>query len=109
MDPDLSKLDLDCWTPQNSPVVLPFEAVLKLDQKFQLMEMAYAKKVNFHILSQIVFLTDFGPGVLGPLAPKGQNGQTYNAQNKCFKTLDCRVGPLDQSPLGIQWDGLHQS
>ena len=44
-------------------MVLPFEAVLKLDQKFQLKEMAYAKKVNFHILSQIVFLTDFGPGV----------------------------------------------
>jgi hypothetical protein len=42
--------------------------------------MAHAKKVNFHILSQIEFPVDFGPGVLGPLAPKGQNGQTYNAQ-----------------------------
>ena len=42
--------------------------------------MAHAKKVNFHILSQIEFPADFGPGVLGPLAPKGQNGQTYNAQ-----------------------------
>jgi hypothetical protein len=38
------------------------------------------KKVNFHILSQIVFSADFGSGVLGPLAPKGLNGQTYNAQ-----------------------------
>ena len=38
------------------------------------------KKVNFHILSQIEFPVDFGPGVLGPLEPKGQNGQTYNAQ-----------------------------
>ena len=47
--------------------------ILKLDQKFQLWEKAYAKKVNFHILSQIVFPADFGPGVLGPLAPKGQN------------------------------------
>ena len=38
------------------------------------------KKVNFHNLSQIVFPADFGPGVLGPPVPKGQNGQTYNAQ-----------------------------
>ena len=38
------------------------------------------KKVNFHILSQIEFPADFGPGVLGPLEPKGQNGETYNAQ-----------------------------
>ena len=42
--------------------------------------MAHAKKVNFHILSQIVFPADFGPGVLGPVEPKGQNGQTYNTQ-----------------------------
>ena len=42
--------------------------------------MAHAKKVNFHFLSQIVFPADFGPGVLGPFALKGQNGQTYNAQ-----------------------------
>ena len=42
--------------------------------------MAHAKKVNFHFLSPIVFPADFGPGVLGPLAPKGQNGQTYNGQ-----------------------------
>jgi hypothetical protein len=34
------------------------------------------KKVNF----QIEFPADFGPEVLGPLKPKGQNGQTYNAQ-----------------------------
>ena len=47
--------------------------VLKIDKKFQLSEMAHAKKVKFHILSQIVFPVDFGPGVLGPLAPKGQN------------------------------------
>ena len=38
--------------------------VLKLDQKFQLREMAHAKKVNFHFLSPIVFPADFGPGVL---------------------------------------------
>ena len=44
------------------------------------MEMAHAKKVNFHFLSQIVFPADFGPGVLGPFALKGQNGQTYKAQ-----------------------------
>ena len=44
------------------------------------MEMAHAKKVNFHFLSQIVFSADFGPGVLGPFALKGQNGQTYEAQ-----------------------------
>ena len=37
--------------------------VLKIDQKFQLREMAHAKKVNFHILSQIVVPADFGPGV----------------------------------------------
>ena len=42
--------------------------------------MAHAKKVNFHFLSPIVFPADFGPGVLGPLALKGQNGQTYNGQ-----------------------------
>ena len=42
--------------------------------------MAHAKKINFHVLSQIVFPADFGPGVLGPLEPKGQNGQTHNAQ-----------------------------
>ena len=42
--------------------------------------MAHAKKVNFHVLSQIVFPADFGPGVQGPLAEKGQNWQTYNAQ-----------------------------
>ena len=24
MDPDLPKLDLDCWTPQISPAVLPY-------------------------------------------------------------------------------------
>ena len=54
--------------------------VLKIDQKFQLREMAHAKKVNFHFLSQIVFPADFGPGVLGPFALKGQNRQTYNAQ-----------------------------
>jgi hypothetical protein len=42
--------------------------------------MAHTKKVNFCILSQIEFPADFGPGVLGPLEPKGQNGTTYNAQ-----------------------------
>jgi hypothetical protein len=34
-----------------------------LVQKFQLREMAHAKIVNFHILSPILFPTDFGPGV----------------------------------------------
>ena len=38
------------------------------------------KKVNFHILSQIEFPADFGSEVLGPLEPKGKNGQTNNAQ-----------------------------
>ena len=44
--------------------------------------MAHAKKVNFHFLSQIVFPADFGPGVLGPLALKGQNGRTCDAQGQ---------------------------
>jgi hypothetical protein len=54
-----------------------------LVQKFQLREMAHAKIVNFHILSPIVFPTDFGPGVLGPLAMKGQK----------WTNLQCPISP----------------
>ena len=47
-------------------------SVLKLDQKFQLREMAHAKIVNFHVLSPIVVPAESGPGGLGPLVPHGQ-------------------------------------
>ena len=64
--------------PSSSPTLQ--SRVLKLSQKFQLREMAHAKKVIFDGIHPIVFPVDFGPGVLGPPVPKGQNGQTYNAQ-----------------------------
>ena len=46
--------------------------VLKLDKKIQLRELTHAKIVKFHIIFPIVFPVDFGPGVLRPLAQKGQ-------------------------------------
>ena len=39
---------------------------MKLGQKFQLREMAHAKRVNFDVIRPIVFPADFGPGVLTP-------------------------------------------
>ena len=87
---NLKKIVPNCWgNPQHGPrpakvgpgLLNPSKEssgptlqsrVLKLDQKFQLREMAHAKKVNFHFLSPIVFPADFGPGVLGPPVPKGQ-------------------------------------
>ena len=80
--------------------------------------MAHAKKVNFHFLSQIVFPADFGPGVLGPFALKGQNRQTYNAQfhqepsknsvkllgQPSAWTLTCQSWTWTAGPLNkVQW------
>jgi hypothetical protein len=83
--------------------------VLTLFQKFQLREMAHAKIVNFHIWSPIVFPTDFGPGVLVPLAIKGKKWTNLQCpiSSETFKKLCQTVEAtpsmdLDRSKLDLE-------